>query len=844
MKMNNFFKLLLFFVLFFDSKGCEDDEIFININSCISIEELLRDPTKNYDIISINYLVRNIKKISKIGYDIDFFNLDDKYLQSKNILKSQIYISKSCINSIGKKLNVGSSVGMIMIVTNSNNTNVNGIPERFFVIRYSGSGENKYINSTNFDFSICNKDPIVLNTSINISKIKVFKKKEKENPKERDIYELKELDIKKVLYAKKYNIDLFDLHSGFFENICFKFKSEKNTDVTLEARLLDYYQNITLCDLKLNAQYIKYNYDSSNKTLYYCCAYGIFKNEKEKMSYIDKIDSTMNLVFSNSNIEVLSCYKEIFKFKNIYKNYGELICLFVLIMQLIFFITFCCKGTSPLKNQINKLLESAPKVSPILLQLQNEYNLNSERQNIENVLNQINNESIKNNSNQPSNNINKVPDSNKPNNNPINILNYNNNQININTKNNLNINNNNLQHSSIYSNLENNFDVESHNELNINSKKEAPKNVIRINKANPPPKNPKRKSVVIERKNNDLIDNADAGYESQVKKENKKGRRKSLNLEKKDQQLIIENIEDLDEEKNEKNTYLPEKKDKTACLPENKIKNLIDNKENITIKDKEKEIEDKEEKEEKIKRLKIMRRRSSQLFAFDNDELNELSFDEAKMFDKRNFCKYYGFMIQISNIIINTFCRCADFNLFSIKLGLLLFLFPVNLTFNALFFTSKEIQSIYISKLSDITIDWKNVTRSFSSSIISSIILIFLKILCMTHHSIREFKKGISNIEEARKKSEEILCCVKFRICIYYIFSLIFLLLFGIYVSCFCAVFENTQLILIETMIFSWILSLLYPFVICLFTAIFRICSLRNKGNRCCYNINKMLQFL
>ena len=200
-------------------------------------------------------------------------------------------------------------------------------------------------------------------------------------------------------------------------------------------------------------------------------------------------------------------------------------------------------------------------------------------------------------------------------------------------------------------------------------------------------------------------------------------------------------------------------------------------------------------------------------------------------------------MIQISNIIINTFCRCGDFNLFSIKLGLLLFLFPLNLTFNALFFTSKEIQSIYISKLSDITIDWKNLTRSFSSSIISSIILIFLKLLCLTHHSIRKLKKEI-NIEDARQKSDGLLNCVKLRICIYYIFSLIFLILFGIYVSCFCAVFENTQLLLIETMIFSWILSLLYPFAICFFTAIFRKCSLRNKGNSCCYKINKILQLL
>ena len=842
MKMKNIFTLLLLSIINILSKECKDDEILTNINSCISIEELLRDPSTKLDKMNINYLVRNIKKISKNGYDITFFNLDNKYLQSKNILKSQIYISKSCINSIGKKLNIGSSEGMIMIVSNSNNKNANGIPERFFVIRYSGSGENKYINSTNFDFSLCHKDPILLNTSVNINEIQVFKKKEKDNPNSIDIFELTELDIKKVLYAKKYNIDLFDLHSNFFEDICFKFTSEKNTDVTLETRLLDYYQNITLCDLKLNAQYIKYDYESSNKNLYYCCAYGFYKNEKEKMSYIDEIDSKMNIVFSNSNIKVLSCYKEIIKGKNIYKNYGELICIFVLIMQLIFFITFCCQGTSLLKKQINSLLESAPKVSPILLQLQQENNLNSEREKIGNDLKVINNGSVSSNTSNNKNNIQE----NKLNDNPINNLNMNNIQNNNNIiKHNLSINNyNKLQNASIHNDLENNFDIESHNELNIDSKMRGSKTEnMRKNMANPPGKNSKRKSVVLGQKNNQLNDNDDIGNEIHGKKENKKRRRRSLNLEKKHQDLIIQNIEGSNEEKEEKNTYLPENKDKNICLIENKGKNscLPENKDKK--KNKEKEKEDNEAKEEQIKRQKIIRRRSSQLFAFDNDDLNELTFDEAKIFDKRNFCKYYGFMIQISNIIINTFCRCGDFNLFSIKLGLLLFLFPINLTFNAVFFTNKEIQSVYISKLSDITIDWKNLTRSFSSSIISSIIFIFLKLLCLTHHSIRNLKKE-TNIEEARQKSEKILCFIKLKICIYYMLSLIFLILFGIYVSCFCAVFENTQLLLIETMTFSWVLSLLYPFAICFFTAIFRMCSLRNKGNSCCYNINKILQLL
>ena len=240
-----------------------------------------------------------------------------------------------------------------------------------------------------------------------------------------------------------------------------------------------------------------------------------------------------------------------------------------------------------------------------------------------------------------------------------------------------------------------------------------------------------------------------------------------------------------------------------------------------------------------------MKKRNSRIFEYDDDDLNELSFDAAKLFDKRHFCKYYCFMIKIDHIIINTFCRCGDYNLFTVKLGLLLFLFPLNLTFNAFFFTSKEIQSVYIYKLSDISVNWKNLVRSFSSSIFSSIIFIFLKLLCLTHNSIRQVKKNKS-IEGTKKQSVRILRCATFRIFLYYLFSFIFLIIFGFYVSCFCAIFENTQLLLIETMAISWILSLVYPFIICFLTTIFRRGSLTcgKRGISCCYRINKILQLI
>ena len=199
-------------------------------------------------------------------------------------------------------------------------------------------------------------------------------------------------------------------------------------------------------------------------------------------------------------------------------------------------------------------------------------------------------------------------------------------------------------------------------------------------------------------------------------------------------------------------------------------------------------------------------------------------------------------MVRISNILLNTFCRGNDYNLFSVKFALLLMTFPINLTFNAFFFTSKQIQSVYLNKIDNISIDWKNLLHSFASSIISSIILIMLKFLCLTHSSIRALRK-IKSVEEAKKKSIWLIRCIKLKIFIYYALSLVFLLIFGYYVMCFCTIFENTQLSLMTSMFTSWALSLLYPFGICFVTAIFRRCSLRFK-KKCCYKINHFLQMI
>ena len=117
-----------------------------------------------------------------------------------------------------------------------------------------------------------------------------------------------------------------------------------------------------------------------------------------------------------------------------------------------------------------------------------------------------------------------------------------------------------------------------------------------------------------------------------------------------------------------------------------------------------------------------------------------------------------------------------------------------------------------------------------------------LKLLALTHKSVKALRK-IKDVGFAKKKSVCVLRCIKIRITIYYILSFGFLIIFGFYNLCFCAIFENTQKEVVKSTFSSLLISLFYPFIICFFTSTFRSLSFR-WNSRCLYAIKLLMQFL
>ena len=129
------------------------------------------------------------------------------------------------------------------------------------------------------------------------------------------------------------------------------------------------------------------------------------------------------------------------------------------------------------------------------------------------------------------------------------------------------------------------------------------------------------------------------------------------------------------------------------------------------------------------------------------------------------------------------------------------------------------------------------------SSIISGVINSIITFLSLSEKSIIELKKN-SFITE--NKVKDLIKCLKIKFILFFIIDYSLLLLFWYYLSCFCAVYKNTQVHLIKDTLICFGLSLIYPLLLYLLPGVFRIMSLRakNANRECLYKLSKILQLI
>ena len=223
-------------------------------------------------------------------------------------------------------------------------------------------------------------------------------------------------------------------------------------------------------------------------------------------------------------------------------------------------------------------------------------------------------------------------------------------------------------------------------------------------------------------------------------------------------------------------------------------------------------------------------------------ELNWLPYEIAHIFDKRSNCDYYCALIKDKQLIMFTFCSFNDYNSGVLKKFMLFLSFALHYTVNALFFTESTMHQIYIDEGS-YNFQYQISYIIISAAISTAILRIMLITLVLTDKDVLEVRNQISK-EKALNKKKEKLKCLKIKFAIFFVLNFILLVLFWYYLTCFNAVYQNTQIYLIENTFISFGFSLFYPIVINIFPTLLRNCALSNKDNECLYKASQILQVL
>ena len=249
-------------------------------------------------------LYRNIKCVEELNSDVVFF------------------ISEECINILKDYYRINDFTFEVINYIRDNQPN----QIQYFIFN-TKTGDN-------LDLSLCNKTT---------------------NEVLIQISSLKKVDNKVVKKLSTEGINVFDLKSDFFTDICYQYSSEEGNDITLEDRVANYFQNMTLCDD--NCKFNNINLDSLTAN----CSCSIDNNEFTNDIKDNKIIESYNETNRYNNFNVLKCASKAFKPNNIIYNYGFFSLGTLLIFSFTVFIFFIYKKFYGAKKISNLTQMNPPK---------------------------------------------------------------------------------------------------------------------------------------------------------------------------------------------------------------------------------------------------------------------------------------------------------------------------------------------------------------------------------------------------------------------------------------------------------------------------------------------------
>ena len=617
------------------------------------------------------------------------------------------------------------------------------------------------------------------------------------------------IDFTVVQGMANQDINVIDLSDPFYNDICFHYTSEFNKDVPMKDRALIYYPNITLCDegCELEAVYIK-NWTAKCNCLFDSGSDKV-KDNALYQSQLGEIDELVSL----ANINVMKCYKDIFKIEFFKKSYGNFIILSLILVNIVCTVVYFIKSKFYIKkyifnltykylkylkaqnpslniatfdnsskinninNNINNKSNPPPKSSGDEIKITNDNEIIIHNNNIINNNNEIANNNI--NYNENINNQNNINNNNDKVNNNENININNNQNINININNN-NINNNNLNNNN---NLKNNMNYNNMNYNNINNnnlnKNNMNYNNINNNKINLGGKVIKRKTGTTMKNNINVFN-----------KNKNNNNFRNLNS-------ISNNLKNPDLSSSK---YIMNNKTKTN-INKRKTFQSLNKLNNNSLNSKE--------KENIISNLEMLIRDDLDMTIeeFLKTDPDDMDYDEALRNDDRKFWIYYWEKIQSNQILINTFYfkeylkpRTIKVMLLALQIGLYFFI-------NGLFYNEEYVKKIFDLEEDTLTKEFLRFTDNlFYAFLVGVIINYIIEFFFIEEKKLRvTLKREKDNIFVLKYEMIQIIKDIYKRYLTFIIITFVILLFTWYHLYCFNNIYPHMQK---EWLVFSALIIL------------------------------------
>ena len=211
-------------------------------------------------------------------------------------------------------------------------------------------------------------------------------------------------------------------------------------------------------------------------------------------------------------------------------------------------------------------------------------------------------------------------------------------------------------------------------------------------------------------------------------------------------------------------------------------------------------------------------------YAYIDEELNAMKYEEAINNDKRSFLRiYWGYLLE-NHIILNTFCGYSYLDLRIIKISFLIYTNEISFFLNAFFYTDKYISDTYHN---DGVLDFfSSLPKSIYSIIVTMIGANLLKMLSTSKNQLMKIIKERNNKKEYLFLMNKELKKLQKKLIIYFICLYTFSLFFLYYVTAFCAVYQNSQLFWFYGCLESLAMDLATPFAFCIIITLFRVLAI------------------